>query len=133
MTHLFFAFFEEVADFFEESGLVFLNLFGFLFFFVFTFFGETFGAFAHFVEGANHEEDDKGDDEEVNGGLEEVAVVDGGGLDAFDVGGDGELEVGKIVTADDHGDDWHDDVVDEGGDNGGESGADNHTDGEVHD
>lgn len=125
--------FEEVADFFEESGLVVFLLFLGFFFFLFGFLGQAFGAFAHFVEGANHEEDDKGDDEEVDGGLEEVAVVDGGGFDAFDVGGDGELKVGKIVTADNHGDDRHDDVVDEGGDNGGESGADNHTDGEVHD
>ncbi len=83
--------FEEVADFLEEGSLVFLDFGGGFFFFVFGFFGEALGAFAHFVEGANHEEDNEGDNEEVNGGLEEIAVVYGGGFNALNVGRDGEF------------------------------------------
>ena len=83
--------FEEVADFFEEGSLVFFDGGSGFFFLFFVFLGEAFSAFTHFVERANHEENDEADDEEVNDGLEEVAVVDGGRLDAFDVGGDGEL------------------------------------------
>lgn len=88
---LFGLFFEKIADFFEKRGLVFFDFsFGF-FLFVFFFLGEFFSAFAHFVERADHEEDNEGDNEEINGGLEEIAVVYGGGFNAFNVGRDGEF------------------------------------------
>ncbi len=125
--------FEEVADFFEESGLVFFDGSGGFFFFVFVFLGEAFGAFTHFVESADHEENHKADDEEVNDGLEEVAVINSGGLNTFNVGGNGKLEGAKVEAADNHGNDWHNDVVDKGVDDGGEGTTDDDTDSEVHD
>lgn len=70
------------------------------------------GLFLHVVDGANHEEDNKGNDEEIDGGLNEVAVVDGGRVDALDVGGNDKLEARKVEAADEHGNYGHDDVVD---------------------
>lgn len=125
--------FEKVADFLEESSLVFLDFDGGFFFFVFGFFGEALSTFTHFVEGANHEENHKADDEEVNDGLEEVAVINSGGLNAFDVGGDGELEGAKVEAADNHGNDRHNDVVDKRVDDSSEGTTDDDTDSEVHD
>ena len=113
--------------------MVFLNFSGSFFFLFFVFLSETFGAFAHFVEGADYEENYEANDEEVDDGLEEVAVIDGGRLNAFDVSGDGELEGAKVEAADNHGNDRHDDVVDKRVDDSSEGTTDDDTDGEIHD
>lgn len=78
---------EEVADFAEEGG-VFVFLFFLFFFFLFFF---ELGGFLDFVNEANHEEDNKGDDEEVEDALEEEADVNGGGVRGAEEGGDGNL------------------------------------------
>ena len=113
--------------------MIFLDFCGFLFFLVLGFLGEALSAFAHLVQASDHKEDDKADDEEVDNGLEEVAVVDGGWLDAWDVGWDSDLEGTEVEAADEHGNYWHDDVIHEGIDNGGKSATDDDTDGKIHD
>ena len=108
----------------------FLGFFGSLFGFLIFNRGRS-GFFFGFVDEADHEEDDKSDNEEINKSLDEISVVDGRGFDAFYISGDGEFEVREIETTDEHRDDRHDDIVDERGDDRSESATDDDTDGKV--
>lgn len=113
--------------------MIFLDFGGSLFFLLFVFLGEAFSTFAHFVEGADHDENYKANDEEVDDGLEEVAIVNGGRFDTLNIGRDGEFEGAEVETTDNHRDKWHDDVINERGNNGGESATDDNADSEIHD
>ena len=124
---------EEITDFFEESGLIFLDLRGLFFLLLFGLLGEAFSTFAYLVQSPNQHEDDEGDKEEVDDSLDEVAVIDGSWLDSFNVGGDGDLEGTEVKTADNHRNDRHDYVIDERGDDGCKSTTNDDTDGEIHD
>lgn len=95
----------------------------------------SFGIFCavKFVHGADNDEDDEGDEEEVDDVLEEVAVGDvGDGVSAEDVG-DVEGEAGEVEAAGEEAGDRHDDIIDEGFDDGGEGATDGDTDCEVDD
>ena len=82
------------------------------------------GFFVDFVDGANHEKNDKGDNKEVYNILDEYAVADvGGGSGTEDIG-DGDFEVCKIDATDDETDERHDDIVDKAGDNFADSTTD---------
>lgn len=80
--------FERIADFAENNNL-----------FVFLFFGgfidnllRLIGFFAiKFVDNANHHEDNKGDNEEIDSCLDEVTIFNGCWFDTVYIGWDGDL------------------------------------------
>ena len=97
---------KKIANFFEYFSLSVFGLFGGL-----IFDWSRGGLFLHVVHGTDNEENNESDDEKINDGLNEIAVVDGGRFFEAGKGRDDELEVGEIETADNHGDNGHDDIV----------------------
>ena len=93
--------------------------------------GGRSGFFLEVVDEFDEKEDGEGDDEEIDDGLEEVAVVYGGRFFDAEEGRTDKFKAGEVETADNHGDDGHDDVVYKGSDDGGESATDDDADGEV--
>lgn len=89
--------------------------------------------FLHFFYLLNDQENGKGDDDEINDGIDEDAIVDGyGGLVSFRFL-EGDYQVGKINLAQKHADGRHYDVGNEGTDYFSEGGADDDADCQVDD
>ena len=85
------------------------------------------------VDDFDHEEDDKGDDEEVNNILDEIAIGDDSLIASAEEVGDSDGELGKVDAASDEPDNWHDDVIDKGINNGSKGRANDDAYGEVDD
>ena len=91
------------------------------------------------VDALDDQEDRKGDDEEVEHHLQEVAPIEREGrlhhLARFVdfLGDDGPLPVGEVEATRDGADERHDDVGHQRGHDFAESAADDHTDSHVHD
>lgn len=80
-------FFQKITDFFKNGGLIFFGLgVGFVFNW------SRSGFLLHAIEATDHEKDNEADNEEVNNGLDKVAVVDSGWFDAFNVSWDSKFE-----------------------------------------
>lgn len=89
---------------------------------------------------ADDEEDGDGDDQKVDDGVEEVAVIDGNGTGLLGFrqrgimrSGQADEEVGKIDSAEEFADRGHDDVRHQGGDDFAESTANDDSDGQIED
>ncbi len=67
---------------------------------------------AKFIQGADYEKDDKGDDKKINDILEKITVGDNGGIFGAKKVGNGEFKRSKIKATSNKGDDRHNDIVD---------------------
>ena len=91
------------------------------------------------VDGLDHQEHRKGDDEEIQNGGQEAAVFDGdlrGGIGhpvgSGNSGLQHDLPIGKINAAGEYGDQGHDDVIHKGSGDLTERTADDDADGHIH-
>jgi hypothetical protein len=94
----------------------------------------------HAVDLSDKQEDRKGHDQEIQYGVEEYSVIDGGGTRSLGCGecgmsitGEINKEAGKIDLADQEADGGHEDIVDKGTDDLAEGGADNDPDSHIED
>ena len=89
---------------------------------------------AHLVDPLDQQEDHDGDEQEVDDGLDEAAVLDGGLLDAGRLvrGPDDALQGGEVDAAEEGADDGHEHIVHQGLDDGGERAADDDAHGHIH-
>lgn len=85
------------------------------------------------VHQLDHEEDGRGDDEEIKAVLDEGTITDGdgGGLGAS--GAQHKAEILEIDATGEYTEDGHDQVFNQGADDFTEGGADDDTDGEIND
>ena len=88
------------------------------------------------VDGLDQEKNAESDDDKVDERLDEVAIVDRGGLHLLHTGDDHagqcDFQVGEVHAADQPSDRWHDDVVDNTAHDLTKCTADDHTDSHVH-
>lgn len=88
------------------------------------------------VDRLDQEKNTESDDDKVDERLDEVAIVDGGGLHLLHTGddhpGQGDLQIREVHTTDQPSDRRHDDVVDNTTYDFTKRAADDHTDSHVH-
>ena len=89
---------------------------------------------AELVHALDHEEDHQGDEQEADDVLDEVAVLEGGLLDAGGLVGSPQdhLQRGEVDAAEEQADDGHEHVVHERADDGGEGAAHDDAHGHIH-